>query len=544
MKKPITTFIRAFFDGLSSPCYRTWIYTLLVCLSTLLYFLSFTYEALAPIAFVALVPFFYVLKGSISYKRIFFYGFFMGSLLFSSMAYWLIPSLVNQYSKPLELSLVFVCLAGLLPIGTVTGLFALAHRFLHRNTLLFHAFVVPSLWVISEYLREAIDLLVPWGFIGYSVLPCTNFVQMADVCGVYGVSFIVVMVNALLVYKQADPITPKTSGQESQKGNRSIRIPLILNTRRFSLTLIFFSILIPVLYGIYQKNIFALHRVTGSVYTATIVQGNFDQKDRWSGMGFQNRLNTYLAMSRRQKNKDSNIFVWPETVLNQTTNLDGNLFKRISHSLGKSTLLIAGGLRGGDDGSGLYNTAYVLSETQDLTWYDKQRLLPYAEFKAAGSFLGSYYSAPAVFLAGTRPSVVQTAYGLMGISICVEILYPGYIRQSVHQGAGFLVNLSNDTWFGNSSMPETHLRAARFRAIENRRFLLRASNSGISAVITPSGDVSVKSSLFARETITALLSPSEKQTFYTQWGDWVLLCSVFILMGALVRSGFFPPKQD
>ncbi len=250
----------------------------------------------------------------------------------------------------------------------------------------------------------------------------------------------------------------------------------------------------PILYGKTRMetvhNMIAHSADKGLAMKALLVQGNFNLMDRWSGMGFYRRIQKYLEMTGTTTNTYSKrIVVWPETVLNAVSHLDDVFFAEIMQHIGPNTVLISGGLKEDTSTGGIFNSAYLISGNSGVMRYDKHILLPYAETLPLMDILGSYYTAPHQFQAGSSPGRFQTDHGNVGISICFEILYPDYIRKTVANGAEFLANISNDAWFGKTSMPHMHLNAGLMRAIENRRYLLRASNSGISAVIAPDGRI-------------------------------------------------------
>jgi hypothetical protein len=151
---------------------------------------------------------------------------------------------------------------------------------------------------------------------------------------------------------------------------------------------------------------------------------------------------------------------------------------------------------------------------------------------ATGFGTRGFLQCAATFAAGAGNGCIPTPFGLVGVSICFETLYPDYIRRTVRAVAELLVNLSNDGWLGDSNMPELHLRAAQFRPIENRRFMLRAANSGVSAVIIPLGKIALRSRLFERATIAATTHPLTILSVYGRLGDHVILWAGIVFLFA------------
>jgi apolipoprotein N-acyltransferase len=306
---------------------------------------------------------------------------------------------------------------------------------------------------------------------------------------------------------------------------------------------------LPVVYGRHQlqsvrASVTARMENPDLVIPATLVQGNFSTKERWSGMGFYQRVLRYLEMSEDKGDGARRVIVWPENTLNVSSKLGDALFIELMRGIGENALLIAGGLQADADTGEVFNSAYFISGAGRLMRYDKQVLLPYSETSPLIDLLDAYYTAPSEFTVGKTTLCMACSPGPVGPSICFEILYSGLIRESVKIGARYLVNLSNDSWFGESPMPWMHLNAARLRAIENRRFLLRAATSGISAIIGPDGQPVAQSRLFVQERVDADFVDLDDLTFYTQYGDWVLFVAAGMIFAALARVVVRNEKED
>ena len=391
-----------------------------------------------------------------------------------------------------------------------------------------------------EYIKEAVPIVIPWGEIGYALVPFNTFIQIADIVGIHGITFIVILINSLIYY--ALRLTEKnrpfathfrnSAGESIANYRKKMIIPVFL---------IVFLFTLPTVYG--KIRLTSLHSDILSKFSedlamnADLIQGNFSLTERWSGMGFYNRLGKYLEMTGagQDKKKVKRIIVWPETTLNATTKLDDNLFMQIMKYIGEDALLISGGLKEDEKTGSILNSAYLISGQGHLMRYDKHILLPYAETSPLIDLLDRYYTAPSQFMPGSTPLSFQTPNGNIGVSICFETLYPKLIRQSVRNGAEVLVNISNDAWFGKSPMPYTHLNAARLRAIENRRYLLRTSNSGISAIIAPDGNIICRTHLFMCEQISGEFLRLDKISVYSKFGDIILYLSALFLCVAFFQ---------
>ncbi|MBU2487750.1 MAG: apolipoprotein N-acyltransferase, partial [Proteobacteria bacterium] len=383
---------------------------LLTLVSALLVLLSFPKAGLWPLAFVGLVPLFMALARTRSPWRAFGLGFFFGSLLVAGMGHWLFYAITVEYEKPLWTALLFVPLLVGLPYALLYGLFGAAFRALRRPGLLFAVLTVPALWTLMEYAKEAVGLLAPWGILGTAVVPFPLFLQTADLWGMYGLSFVLALVNGVLF-------------QVLEKRRGGARLAVM----KAEAALLALAVLGPVLYGAVAL---ARYAPDGEELSAVAVQGNFSQRERWSGMSITNRVARYLSQSGCPEPGAGCVVVWPETVLNSPAAVNDRMFSSIMAALPENTLLIAGGLREDRKGN-TWNSAYFASGDGTLAWYDKHILLPYGEKDGIFDFMGDFYTAPARFTAGVSPRAVDTFLGPVGAGICLEILYPDHVRRSV-----------------------------------------------------------------------------------------------------------------
>ncbi len=502
----------------------------LLLISSVLYTLSFPKLNLWGLSFVALVPFFAVLdsRGSLFKRAV--YGLSWGGMTSVGMGYWLFFTLLNHYGATLTQTILFLLCCLILPVSLLYLGFVLVSCFLHQNRLFFYAWVLPSIWVLIESAKEVIPGMLPWGGIGYSLISFFSFIQIADLVGIHGVTFLTVMVNSLLWYGLKQLLPDTSRGMTLQKGPGRVMLPILI---------VVMGIVGPAVYGRFKINQVSAevdHRwAQNKAIPAVLVQGNFSEKDRWNPMRFETCLARHLKMTQEGREKKTRLILWPETVLNASAKINDALFLKIIRFIGKDSLLISGGVYRDRLAGSVFNSAYFIFGSGRVMRYDKRILLPYAETSSFLNFLDPYLTAPSKFQAGQGPACLPTGYGKVGVSICFELLYSELIRESVKDGARFLVNLSNDVWFGDSPMPYYQLNAARVRAIENRRFLLRASNSGISAIISPEGRLAAHTRLFVRERLDGEFVPMNQMTLYTRLGNLVLYFAIFLLLAALFR---------
>ena len=193
-----------------------------------------------------------------------------------------------------------------------------------------------------------------------------------------------------------------------------------------------------------------------------------------------------------------------------------------------------------------YNSAYLVSPSGELTGkYDKTHLVPFGEYVPLSNllfFIGSLGEGIGDFKSGNEIFNFSLPQGKFGVLICFEIIFPDLCRRFVKHGAGFLVTLTNDAWFGRTAAPYQHFAMATFRAVENRVFVARAANTGISGFINPKGKILKQGGIFTEEAMTGVIRLSRKKTFYTLYGDiFVWVCSAFSI---LLLISLFLQKQN
>lgn len=509
----------------------------LVFFSAILLALSFPRPGWWWLAFVAIVPLIVAFDRAGGLRRRVGVGLCWAPGFVAAMGYWLFTALVSHYGVGIFTAVVFVFLFVCLPMALLYFGLSVAYHYLRCPSPLFYALILPALWIFIDYMKARLPFLVPWGDIGYAMTPFASFVQIADIGGVYGVSFLVLMINGLTAYVVLQ-IPWQRLHRKTAENASDPRKAWRRGTWKAAVVILLL-IALPCAYGVFRLCDIGRHvppAGTGKRLSAVIVQGNFKLADRWSGMGFANRLKTYLEMSQIDETAGHCLIVWPETVLNASRQLSDELFLALMQSIGERALLVSGGVYAAPGVDKTYNSAFLISGKGRLTRYDKHILLPYAESVPAVDLLGRYYNAPEHFAPGRSPVALQSRFGRIGVSICLEILYPDFVRRSVARGACILVNLSNDGWFGRSAMPHLHLNAARMRAIENRRFLLRAANSGLSALIGPDGHLLAETELFERQRIAGRLMAIKYRTVYNRFGDWVVWAAAGIIGLAVLQA--------
>ncbi|MCX7679358.1 MAG: apolipoprotein N-acyltransferase [Spirochaetes bacterium] len=507
-------------------------------LSSALYAACFPSTPVSLIVFIALVPFFVFLSKTMSLKKTCAGAATFGAFSSLIIAYWIFNALYFHYRLSVVSSLLFLGLIVILPMALIYVIFACAFRFLYRDSVYFFACVIPSLWVVCEFLRDILPFYLPWGFAGYSLSAFTPLIQIADVVGVYGISFCIIAVNSLCAHAWL-------RSEIGKHGRIWKRLQGIAEYGKKNIVVIGIILSAMIIYGAIQKHRWDIRFSKAphtDAITIRVVQGSFAHRDRWDSSNAMVIAESLLKLTGELDANKRFLAVWPETVINACGSLRDAIVARIINAIGENNLLIFGGTRQGENAE-MYNSAYFVSGRGSVKVYDKIILLPFAETTPWSlNIFGNFYEAPTRFHKGRLPSVASLNGISVGFSICFEKIFSWFMRTSVLRGATLLVNISNDSWFGRSTNPYQNLDVAIMRAVENRRYMAVASNSGISAVITPTGTCAVKSGLFTEEVIETEAWLENYISLYTKYGNLVLCAAVAILVIYIIFFIIFNPQ--
>jgi len=363
----------------------------------------------------------------------------------------------------------------------------------------------------------------PWALIGYSQAEWIGLIQVASLAGVYGVGFVVVAVNAglaelWLAWRARTQPLPRAA------------VAALLACVPAAAALV---------YGAFElRN----PHDDGEPIRIAVVQGNLDLGSRWRSEFYGRNLDTYLDLSLQAIDRERpEIVFWPELAL--TFHLADELLFRaaIARVLTEgNTELVAGGPYLADDAeSDFRNSVFVLSPAGEVTArYDKQYLVPFAEFAPLPHFeLGRRdFGALRAFGRGASAAPLPTRVGPAGILICNEAMLPEVAAARVRAGARFLVNPSNDSWIASHGFADGMFDMASFRAVEQRRYLVRASTAGPSAVVDPWGRVRARTAQGERALVLASVRPRDGLSLYARIGDAFALGCVGVAIVAALRG--------
>jgi apolipoprotein N-acyltransferase len=351
-------------------------------------------------------------------------------------------------------------------------------------------------------------------------------------CGVYGVSFLVVLSNTAVFL-----VLTKVLGNDWY--GRKIR-------NKHAAVCVLFSVLMVAGAYIYgekrMKRIDALIKDARTI-KLSVVQGNINQAIKWDRSFQRQSINTYIRLSVSAKNKPD-IIVWPETATPFYFLYDQALTDMVKDGIcdtGSDFLIGSPSFVQKDDLIEFYNSAYLMGSKGDVYGkYDKSHLVPFGEYIPFGKylpFLNKMVEGVGDFKSGEKGKVLQWQDLKLGIQICYEVIFPDLSAALVRNDAALLINITNDAWYGRSSAPYQHFSMAVFRAVENRRSLVRSANTGISGFIDPCGRVIDRTEIFNEAVITRAMPVIYKKSIYTQYGDiFAVVCVLFVVLNFITRK--------
>jgi apolipoprotein N-acyltransferase len=491
------------------------------------------------LAWFGLVPLFIAISGRSS-AYAFFSSFAFGIIFFALTFNWVfeVPSYKLIHHVALGLYL-----------GPFFGIFGFAFNLISRRcNFTLALFSAPFLWVSLEYIKSNMGFLAfPYAWLGYTQHKYPQIIQIASVTGTYGVSFLVVMVNsalAALVFSlmyRSKTINPFPYQTISKHAVLSIVSTAAVLT------------IITLYYGIMTIST----PIVGKKIKVSIVQGNIEQAKKWDKKYVRLIMKTYTDLSKKASEEKPALIVWPEAATPGFVLKKIDLLKEmISLARQTKTYYLIGSSEYPKfektplNRRKMGNTALLFSpEGRVLGQYLKIRLLPFNEYLPYSDTINwSWIDVPNVSttLPGKKFTVFQGPDFRFSAPICWENIFPELPREFVKNGAQFLVNITNEAWFGRSVGPQHYVISSIFRAVENRVFVVRCANTGISCFIDPYGRVvdRVKNEknqdIFISGVLTETVIPMDSKTIYTRYGDWLVWlcigCSVIFMIIAFFKK--------
>ena len=501
---------------------------LLALLSGLLITASFPPLKTDWLIWISIIPLLIALEDT-SPRTAFRLGIIAGLSHYISLIYWII-NVISTYGGLNFFISIFILLLLCLYLSVYIGIFSLlTSTFRHSKIkILFFA----GIWVSLEYIRGLLFTGFPWGLLGYTQYNRLEIAQIADITGVHGLSFIIAAFNVFffqLILKNKD----------------------VFKNRYFifeTLILIFLAYA-SIHYGNNCLTRYNVDKPEKPQINIAIIQGNIDQAVKWNEEFQDKTIYKYINLTQRSYYTKPEIIVWPETAVPLFFQDNNPLSEKIIDLARESNAHLIFGSPAYRRESGnirYYNRAWHISSEGKISGqYNKNHLVPFGEYVPLKNFLPFVHRlVPAAgdFSKGESTDPLLLNKNLSGILICYEVIFPEIARSQVLKGASILINITNDAWFGYTSAPYQHLFISIFRAIENRRPVMRSANTGISAIVDPTGRVNIQGRLFTEEVITGRITPEKDVlSFYSRYGDVfavgiLILCLIKISIG-LCYSG-------
>ena len=505
----------------------------LAILSGLLLTGSFPNVNFSWLAWFAFVPLLISLR-DLPLKESFFLGFLAGVTHYLTLVYWLIHTMRTYGHLPWHLSVVILILLSAYLALYFAVFSAALSRFFSKPSVMF--IIIPVFWVGLEYIRSFFLSGFPWELIGYSQFKMLQILQISDIFGVYGVSFLVVLSNATIFI-----LFLYLTGQK-WRGEKITKIQALFATSVFVCIFI-----VAWSYGTLRiKSIDRLVAKSPSKRVA-FVQGNIKQSEKWDQAFQLATIKKYINLSHRTKGQKAELVVWPETAAPFYFLKDTQLSKMIIRGIADipSDFIIGSPCYDHRNKRVEYfNSAYLISSAGNVYGrYDKAHLVPFGEYiplKRWLPFLGKIVEHVGDFKPGKKGNTLQWNNHRLGFLICYEIIFPDLSRAMVKNQAALLVNITNDAWYGRTSAPYQHFSKAVFRAVENRRALVRSANTGISGFIDPVGRVIDPTDLFEDAVRTHTVPLMNEISFYSRFGDLFAICCLavmaLIIFANLIRN--------
>jgi apolipoprotein N-acyltransferase len=459
------------------------------------------------VAWVALIPFLIVLRRQKSLGRAAALSFVFGLSWNAFTSYWIFNALYfnGQLSWVASLGVLLFMGAGL---SLLLVVFLLTAQVLSRRFDLPWVLVLPGFWTFYEWVRNYFPFGgYPWANLGYSQASWLTLLQSADLFGVYGITFLLVLVNAVLV----EFLLRRRKGRSLAWFPPTAAVLLLLGF---------------VVYGKLRLQHIEVLQNSAPTLKLGLLQPNIGQQ-----MKGQPELNDFIQkllvkMTREAAAQGVDFVVWPETSLPTALPLYLRSFAPLDHF----SVPILLGIVSTDPVPGrsqpiLYNSALQVEPGGRFAGRQhKQHLVPLGEYTPMQDLL--WFVDPIVHKIGdfrtVYPEKLLQVHGHpYGVVICYEDLFPNLSRDFVRRGADFLVNITNDAWYGDVSQLDQHLNFSRFRAVENRRAVVRGTNTGYTAVLAPTGRIQAEIPKFTRSILLAEIPLNRNLSVYTRWGDWL-----------------------
>jgi apolipoprotein N-acyltransferase len=488
-------------------------------------------------AWVAFIPLFYAIEGEglwhvLGWAWLAGFSFFVGSM------YWIAIPLHDFADVRMAIAILpMLLLAAVLAAYSAIAIWA--GEFCARRLRIPMVVTMPIAWAAVEWVRTYFPIGFPWNLVGYAAYSYLTIIQFAEITGVYGISALIVFFNAVayVVF--------------FRRGNSRLQA--------MSLSALTLVMLLVFGFGIYRLQQLKSAPSRGS-FRVAMVQGNIPQSLKWDPNFLPQSFKVYEDESIAAAKRGVDLIVWPEAAAAFPFQPDDrypaslaedaayrDALLKLARAIRVPILFGAPALAVRDGQYGFFNRADLISAKGVLVaHYDKINLVPFGEYVPAHRFLGYFVNRVVEGFGDLIPGTEQTLFSeqgaKLGVLICYESVFPNLTRLEVKKGADVLVNITNDAWYGDSSAPYQALAMAAMRSVETKAPMIRTANTGVSAIIRPSGEITDRTPLFRRGTEIEDVSWRPVRTVYTVVGD-VFSEICFALTILAVLAAWLRPRK-
>ena len=455
-----------------------------------------------PVAFSTLL----LVLDHLSVRRSFIVGWAFGVGQFCVGTFWITESFYvdSESFGALAIPAIATLSAGLAIFpGAATAMFAWLSLSCVSGTVA-RCLLLATTWTAAEWMRGHLLTGFPWNLSGYALVEFAALRQPAAVFGSYGLSFLVVLVGTL-------PAAALLGIQRVRFGALALGVAIV-----------------AIVAGTGTLRLIGYESIATDI-DVRVVQGNIPQREKWGPGSREVALARYLDLSTRQGSVD--VLLWPETAFPGYLGENASARARIAQVLPDSTLLLTGVLDRveSDEGRQYFNTVQAYDGLGSVkASYAKHHLVPFGEYAPLGDWLPfeRLTESLADFTPGPGPRTLSLpGVPPVAVAICYEIIFPSHLLDDQIR-PGWIFNATNDAWFGTSIGPKQHLASARMRAVEEGLPVVRAANTGISAIIDSNGSVVQHLATGQTGVIDAPLPAARPPTLYSRIGDWAVLALI------------------
>ena len=459
------------------------------------------------LAWFSLVPFFIVINNISSYSKAIKYFFFWGVVYHLTSLFWLASNVGTD-----RISAAVSMIATILYLSTNTIIIGVIWYRLKSYFNNYSIFILVIVWTCVEFIKSYGLLAFPWISIANTQIDYFYLIQNAEFVGIYGITFWVVLLNGLI-------------------------FRLVENNFKYNFYLpLLIVFIIPHIFGYF---IYTNLDESYDDYQISMIQPNIKLSDSRDYSKRYTLLDDLIVSSKEAMDNKSKLIIWPEAALPFHTLQDENTFTYIKDKLLKdnNVSILSGDLTYELDKT--YNSVVLFNKDGIQNIYRKKYPVPLAEQVPLSDVfpkLKKINIGVANYSSGKENVIFNIDDQNFSSLICYESTFPDINREHVNEGADFITFLVNDAWYTTWPEPEQHAKQSIYRAIENRRSVLRCANTGISLVVDPSGEVRMRTNLNEEAIITTNIKKTNYTTFYTKFGNVFVYILLVMMISLLIKT--------